>query len=589
MEELTGPQLNVLGVQELVESNLNKVDSNNNLALPMQTESELKLEMDDKELIKSASKWSKDYADYYAKIEKKQITNRKAWMGKEDEGGVNIESNLIFEAESTMEPQALSQNPEPVVWSAKGIMNDAKARGVKVMLQYHATQLSIRPKMGKMLRHWDIYYTGALKHGFNTTTNDISTEVVFPSNLILDPKGYVNEDMSFVGKYIGEKKQRNIGALIKQYPKKESELLTLSSDETDSVVTITEWWTDQYMFVTYNGLVLEKNKNPHYNWDNPQANHFAQPCKPYTFLSVYSLGNQPHDNTTLIEQVVPNQRRITRRINQIDKNISLANNSVVIYGGAFTEDQAKQASNARENGDPIYVPATASSISGAIETLKAPSLPNDTFNELEITKTDLRSIFGTAGSTPSQNDNDRTVRGKILDRNLDVSRSGAIGEALEKVASNVFNWWTQLYYVYYDEPHYASIMGGNTAVEYVELSQLTLDTRIIVSVAPNSMRPKDELTEQNFWTDLYMADRIDPLTYFEKIDDSDPTETAKKAALWMFDKQTYMMTFFPEQAAQMQQGQLPPAPEMGIPADTGDSLSAIPASADLSQVPLNTA
>jgi len=587
MDELTGPQLNVLGVQELVESDVNKREFGGPNNTPMQSGSELELNIEDGELIKLASKWENNYNQYYSKLKQKQDKNKSAWMGKDSEDGENKDTNLIFEAESTMEPQALSANPEPVVWSASDKPNDEKARAVKVMLQYHADTLNLKPKLGKMLRHWDLFYIGAIKHGFNTDVNDIKSNIIYPTNLIFDSKGYVDENMDFVGLYVGEKKNKTVGKLIELYPKMEKEIMVAFSGDMDKEVTFIEWWTDDYMFVTCSNLVLDKSKNPHFNYDDPKMNHFAKPCKPYTLLSIFSLGNQPHDNTTLVEQSLPNQLKITKRTKQIDKNISLSNNALALNGKFFNEDQAKQAANAREVGDPILVPDGVGDMSNAILTLDAPSLPTSTFNELEISKSDLRSIFGTAGLTPVQNDNDRTVRGKILDRNIDTSRiGGGVGEALERVADNIFNWWTQLYYVYYDEPHYASIIGSNKAVEYVTLSQQTLDTRIVVSVAPNSMKPKDEVTEQNFYTDLFMSDRVDPVTYFEKIGVADPMETAERTTLWMVDKGAYMMKFFGQDMPQ-QQGMPQPGQEMGIPSEDG-TLSAPPPAADLSQVPLNS-
>lgn len=92
----------------------------------------------------------------------------------------------------------------------------------------------------------------------------------------------------------------------------------------------TEWWSadDTYCFTTYKEEVLDKHKNQYFNYAEPilaptgepmegmetePRNHFAVPKKPYTFLSVFSLQEQPHDITSLVEQNIPNQNRIRRR------------------------------------------------------------------------------------------------------------------------------------------------------------------------------------------------------------------------------------------------------------------------------------
>ena len=92
-------------------------------------------------------------------------------------------------------------------------------------------------------------------------------------------------------------------------------------------------------------------------------------------------------------------------------------------------------------------------------------------------------------------DEDQTARGMILNQAQDTSRiSGSIGQSIETVAENVFNWLVQLYYVFYDEPHFAAIMGNAKAVEYVELSKMNFDRQLIVGVASDSMVPKDPIT-----------------------------------------------------------------------------------------------
>ena len=55
----------------------------------------------------------------------------------------------------------------------------------------------------------------------------------------------------------------------------------------------------------------------------------------------------------------------------------------------------------------------------------------------------------------------------------------------------------QLTYVFYDEKHYAAIMGQASAVEYVGLQMVGHERQYVVSVSPNSMIPKDEITERN--------------------------------------------------------------------------------------------
>ena len=130
-------------------------------------------------------------------------------------------------------------------------------------------------------------------------------------------------------------------------------------------------------------------------------------------------------------------------------------------------------------------------------------------------------------------------------------------------------------------------MGNGAAVSYITLQMQDESRRFVVSVAPNSMKPKDEVTEQNLAIELAQAGWLDPLTLFERLDDSDPQDTAEKVTMFRINPQQYFMTYFPE-SAQQQPPQLgAPAPSGGQappqPSEAPTTLSAPASSADISK------
>jgi hypothetical protein len=111
------------------------------------------------------------------------------------------------------------------------------------------------------------------------------------------------------------------------------------------------------------------------------------------------------------------------------------------------------------------------------------------------------------------------------------------------------------------------------------------ERRFIVNVSPNSMKPKDEVSQQNLATELFQAGASDPLTYLEDIDNPDPQETALRLMIFRTNPQQYIQSYLspsPEQqqqgVGQPQQGQIPN--EQGQ-APTGETLSAPPTSATM--------
>lgn len=593
-------QKNIDGVSNLIDSGINKVNEG-------ETEKEgvvgdqidiLELPMTDEELLDLKREYENKHNGYYPKVKPRQELNKVYYVGKQKASSSNtdrvVSSNLIFEAEETFIPQALSKNPEPVVWSDNTDEGKSASNDVKTMLQYHADVLCLRKKLGVMVRHWSIYFVGVVKHGWDVKMNDIKTEIRKPQNFVFDPDGYVDEYGNFCGEFLGERIESSAEKLIELFPKHKDYIIIKAAGKLGTKVIRTEWWNDDYCFTTFEEVVLDKHKNEYFNYGTaetdtatPTVNHFAVPKMPYTLLSVFSLQERPHDITNLIEQNIPNQDRINDRDDQISRNLRSGNNSIAVSGVNFDKETAAQAAQALEDGDPVLVPG--GQVDQAIKRIPANEIPSSVFTAQENDKITLRSIFGTQGLTPQEQNSDTTARGMILNQNHDSTRiGGGIGDALEQVADNIFNWWLQLYCVFYDETHYGAVMGNGRAVEYVSLVNSDMQRKFVVSVAPNSMQPKDEITEQNLAIDLWNAKALDPLTLFKKLNYPDPLETAKQVALWTTNPQAYMQMYFPEIFSQQDSANPLTGAVEGDVTNVDQSLSAEPADASLSQVPINS-
>lgn len=606
--------LNVEGVRQLVESHLNKqgIVNRGEEGVTGPREDLLELGMTDDELLKLATQWELNYASYLSKIKPRQKKNKEYYLGKQEQGtslvsdGVPIAGNLIFEAEETFLPAALSKNPEPVVWADNTPEGNKLSNDVKTMLQFHADQLVLRRKLSMMVRQWSIYHLGVLKHGWNEEIKDISTETRKIQDFIFDPNGCVDVYGDF-DSYLGERITVSAEKLINLFPLHSAYIHLEVDDKLGTDCTYTEWWTDEMCFTTFKDKVLDKYKNEYFNYPKNKKedeedmveenrNHFSKPKKPYTFLSVFSLGEQPHDETGLIEQNIPNQNLISKRVSQIDYNISRNNSSTAFSENNFSQQTAKQASSGWAKGHDILVPAGVP-IRDAIVQFPIPSIPNSLFEDLKMNSENLRSIFGVQGITASQPNEDTTARGMILNQQYDNSRiGGGIGDALEQVADNVFNWWVQLYHVYYDEPHYAAILGKMKATEFVLLSSENIDRKLIVSVSPDSMKPKDEITKMNQALDLWREKALDIKTLLTVLDFPDPQETAAQVWLYSTNPQAYGLLNFPELSQQLQQlmasasgGQAAEGggqPAQPIPGTPSPTMGGEPANAALSQVPI---
>lgn len=632
--------LNIQGVTDLIENPINKVPTSDGTTIEGASGmkySSLELNMKDEDLIRLKNDWEKKYGSYETKMKVIWERNLESYLGKRKDGQWLVDqgpvaANLQFEAEETFLSAALAKNPEPVVWADNTEEGNKLASDVKTMLAFHSDQLVLKRKLGMMVRQWSIYHLGVLKYGWRSVINEKGEEIgdVEIQNrriqyFIFDPDGYVDAYGDFIG-YTGERIEVTAEKLIEMFPKSEAEIKDEVKDQLGTKVFYTEWWSsdDTFTFNTFKDIVLSKNKNPYFKYSEPiidpitgevaqdemgqpmmtmARNHFAQPKKPYSFLSVFSLQEQPHDITGLVEQNLANQKKITDRSIQIDYNVAASNNGYAYSEENFNQETAKQAASARAKGNPILIPA-GGPIDRAIMPLPAQDLPASIFNELEITKNDLRSSWGVQGILAEPTDEDQTARGMILNSQHDTTRiGGGIGAAIEQVADAAFNWLTQLYYIFYDDNHFAAIMGNAKAVEYVTLSSQDLNRQLIVSVAPDSLKPKDEITQINLAQALFDKQAIGPKTLLKMLDFPNADEAAADGVLYKLDPMAYMMLNFPDFAQQMQQAQQMQAmmgaqtnammgmnPDGSMPeqiTEPGDEgLQADPASAGLNEVPL---
>lgn len=568
--------LNIQGVSDLIESPINKITTRNGDASPEGVSGDkmdvLDLPMPDEELLKLRDDWEKSYAPYEGKIKEMFKRNLRSYLGRikdnsspDDE--TPVAANLQFEAEETFLAAALAENPNPVVYSDNSPEGNKISDTVKTMLQFHADQLILRRKLAVMVRQWSIYQLGVLKPGWNIESNDVALENRKIQDFVFDVNGYVDTHGDFIG-YLGERITVTAGKLIELFPKHADYIRDEVGQEKKlgTEVVYTEWWTDEYCFTTFKERVLDKHKNEYFNHNDENAidpmtgmplpqklNHFAAPRKPYVFLSVFSLQERPHDLTGLIEQNIPNQQNISRGVEQVEMNVAQGNNGIAFSEDNFNQETAKQASNALTKGVGKVLVPPGRPIAEAIVRIQAPSIPNGYFESLENNMNNLRTSWGVQGITSQPPRADETARGMLMNQSRDSTRiGGGIGDAIEQVARNVFNWLTQLYCVFYDVEHFAAVMGVGKAVEYTKLSSQDIDRQLVVSVSPNSMKPKDEVSEINMATQLFQMGAIGPKVLLQTLEFPDPDESAGDGVLWRVDPNAYLAMNFPELMQKLQ-------------------------------------
>lgn len=551
--------------------------------------------LDPVEVMQLVSQWKRTYSVYYDAIKKGQDLSFEYWVGKhksDDGTGASIggsSDNLIFESIETFLPIATRANPDPLVTADDSDMGQQTAHDIKVALTNWADEQKLRRKLAKATRGWLLNRIGVLKMAWNKNTKTIELLVVNGKNMIFDKDGYIDEGGVFRGEYEGEKKKATAEILTQMFPVKKGEITKKAGGKMGTKIEYYEWWyKGSDIIFTMDDVLLGKFKNPNWNYDGEEksldpitqeevtiqvqgTNHLKERTSPYRYLSIFSTGEQPHDNTSLILQNIPIQNKINRIADQIEVNVKGMNNGMVVSGTAFTEEQASQAASALRRGIAIRVPN--GDVNKAVLFPQKPPLPADVYNSLKDTRQELRNIFGTSGSTPEGVKSQQTIRGKVLVNQMDSSRiGGGVTEYIEQLADSTYNLAVQFMFVFYDEDHFVTTAGSTGGVELITLKndKFPLLKTLSITVKEGSLIPKDPLTQRNEAIDLWSAGAIDPLNLFKKLDFPNPSEATNQLILWqMLQKgaiqpQMYLPSF--AVAGQTPNQTLPQPPGVGGPA-----------------------
>ena len=515
--------------------------------------SELTLDVADEELIRLKNEWQKrwDESQSSKELDRKQKENEKYWLGdhhtsaQKQTGKRELVDNLIFEAVETGIPFYTRQTAEPFTKSDETPEGQLLARKVNDRLVDLADVLRLRLKVRKAVRHWTLFYLGCIKLGWSVQHNEIAVQVVRPQMLILDPDA-ITDECEYEGEYLGQYRSDTASDLAERFPEKKEFIAKKVNQKMGTKLRYVEWWHVDYLFWTMDDVVLGKSRNPHWNYEvtedqsttddygnvtnnpvtTPGLNHFAQRKIPFAFLSIFNLGKQPFDDTSLVEQSLPQQDLINKRQRQIDKNADTMNGGAIVSGDAFTKEQAKQVSDALKRGAAVYVPR--GNVNTAYKRDQGVPLPAFIYEALVDGRNELRNLFGTTGLSAQGIQKTENVRGKILVRQTDTDRASGIVDHIEQLYDYIYNWKVQLMVVYYDEPRNVNRTQGSVTLVATEFTN-----PLVVSVKEGSLIPKDRLTQRNEAIDLWNAKAIDPIEFYKRLDFPNPYQSARALYLWL--------------------------------------------------------
>lgn len=582
--------------------------------------------LSDDAILELTTSWLGRYSRYYERIRGTQKKAFEYWLGKQPGtqmlltnatgGASDIVDNVIFPMVETLIPIVTRANPDPIISADPTPEGQQLAKALYAALTHEADRQKLKRKMARLLREWCWNRLGVIKSGWDYAEKKIKTEVIPAERMIFDTDGHIDEGGKFVGLFIGERKKETASTLCEMFPNKKTLITGLAGGLMATKLEFTEWWycgTDVFFTIDEAKVVLGKFKNPYWNYDTEEYaekaeeaeeqperktaqieadqseekaedqeleeeereadvekayNFLGKPTDPYVFLSIFSAGKEPHDDTSLILQNIVNQDMVNRRVRQIDKNVNGMNVGLLLSGKSFLDEQAATAANSLLRGDAILVPD--GDVEKGAKRFPPEPIPEVVYQNLSDMRQEIMNIAGVGASTAQGVGESKTVRGKIITQQSDLTRLSLITENIEQVADTLYNWWVQIMVVFFDEEQLYVAAGSKEGREIVAIRSVdfpeikTLD----ITVKEGSAIPKDPLTKRNEAIDLWQAEAIGALKFYERLGESNPQEMTKDLIMWQLVKAGKIdpQAYLPALAEELPQPQPQPQPQ---PAQAG--------------------
>ena len=476
---------------------------------------ELTLDLSDEEIIALTNTWKQEAWELNRTLIQLWERNYRYYIWNfsdyENEFLKSI-NNRIFINIETIIPIITSKPAQPVVypWTWSDESKELAKMHQKVLLNLYK-KLKIQKIAEQLVRHNQIYRLWVIKYWL--VKWKVATKIVLPTRLWIDPKATCNDD----AEYIWEANQFTARDLKTMYPKHEDAINELSWWKNLAKLNVMEWRTKDFLCVILEWkYVLNKIKNPHFSyiWEKKEVNefgeydqedyrynHFESPKVPYIFFQVFNSWLWITDDTTALEQSIPLQDAITKICLQIQDNIELVANPI-LRAQWFDKVQIDLI-NRRTVWDAVWIAQDQD-----LRYLNPWQVPSYVQIEVDRLQSSIDDVFGTHATTRWDREWQETLWWRELLRQWDEDRQSPYWRAMERMLWDLYNAWTHLIKVYYDEERLMPDLTSKWAWEYIKVTRNNIWDWLEISVVPWSTLPDDKVSKKQEAKELWNSQAI---------------------------------------------------------------------------------
>ncbi len=524
----------------------------------------LKVTAKDEDLVREINADIENSKSVWESVKAIQDENEKYYLGTQlDENRFDYElpsdQNILYRNLETMIAIITSKRKEPIVLPAQDTdQSKDLAEKTQQFLSWKWSDEDMSIKYEDWVRAAFIYRIGVLKIRWDKDKDDFVIEVKRPQTILIDKDATDEYD----SKFIVEMKQDTLGDLMGMFPKAKEKLAKTFGDALATTISYVEYWTNEFTVWKVNNVILDKKKNPNWNWEeknrkgnleklkekwttvakdrkleNVLINYFNEPRKPYVIISLKNLGKSIYADTSDFEQAKRGQDIVNRRKRQIDKASIHGLGRMVVSGSFISKDEAKKLDR---NPNATYWMEKGNANDGFSYVSPQPISPV-ILNDFQDTKSEIDNLMGVHGTTRGEKGNQETATGRNILREGDLGRIDLAVRRIDKKLELLYAWMLQMAKVYYDETHYIKMLGKEGATTYLKFSQNEIEDGIEVIV--KSELTAFKATQRQEAQERMNAGLLDPLSYFEAFDETSPKEKARRMVMYTLDPKMYLAQF----------------------------------------------
>jgi hypothetical protein len=374
-----------------------------------------------------------------------------------------------------------------------------------------------------------------------------SKHILFGEGATVREDGYTIDGTRILFQYVEEDTQ----IVLNTFPKKANELMQLlaaNGKDIPSRITYTEAhfeWTDQQgtqnqgVAMRFGQVLLDKMREPYYDYDNTQINYFDRARKPYILFSYANLGESVYESTTDFEQGIALNRMINRRRRQITEIADRSIPKLAFLNGAMTKDLAQAISTNPQEAIILSDGYTNDDITKAMAVIPAAPPNAILYNDLMDLRGRLNSLFAVQGATnveAGKNVGESGVSKQITREGDLVTSDDIVDITLERVLFEMASWETQFLRLFHDDDRPPlRITNSEGETDIVQLSRKKIETDLQIVVKASST---DKQTRRADALQLLTAKAIDPYTLFEDLGVNNPRERMRRLTAFIKGSQS---------------------------------------------------